>query len=148
MSLELWVPRPDAKPDINNLFDMMLVFQEEIDKKSDKESKLLEAHYAARALRSCLSNVFESIDNLTVVTRMALVDSVEEASAGLLVENVGLHSQLETVQFTSMPPHMPGVLTLGLDVEAMYKTDSPDETDLVLRGATVPITQVEYIETV
>ncbi len=147
MSLDLWVPRPDATPNIDNLFDMMLVMQEVIDVQKSREAKIRHAFFAVRALDACLRQSSETRDNLTVVTKLAVVDSVEEEQAGLVVENVGLHSQLDSVNFTSIPPYVPGSLTLGLDVEAMYKASNPTETDLILRGATVPIDQIEYIET-
>ena len=144
---ELWIPQPNKQPDIENLYDMMLVFQEQIDKEAARSAKIQQATFALRALSVCLKQLPDEERQISVVTHLAVIDSTEEKGKGAIAEHVGLRGMIEDVHCINIGERVPLSVSLGIDVISMFPPDSPEEDDLVLSTAKTPINSVRYIET-
>lgn len=144
---ELWIPQPNKQPDVTNIYDMMLVFQEQIDKEIGKYAKIQQATFALRALSMCLKQLPDEERQISVVTHLAVIDSTEEEGKGAIAEHVGLRGMIEDVHCINIGQRVPMSVSLGIDVISMFPPDSPDDDDLILSTAKAPISSVRYIET-
>lgn len=75
---ELWTPRPDKHPDVSNIYDMMMVFQETLDAHEDIKDKIKTAEFAIKALGRGLMLMDEETKQVSVVTNFVVLDSVEK----------------------------------------------------------------------
>lgn len=145
---EFWVPQPNKHPDVSNLYDMMVVFQEQLDLTPGREAKIHLAKLALRALASSLDSLTDEERQVSVVTGLAFIHSTEHDKQGAMVENVGLSGLIEDVHCVHMGETLPMAVSLGLDVVSIFPPDSPEDNDLILSIAKAPINSVRYIETI
>jgi hypothetical protein len=145
---ELWIPQPNKQPNVTNLYDMMVVFQEKIDHETDRESKLNSARFALHALAMCLEELKDDgYDEITVVSGLAIIDSTEDDGSLLLANDIGLRGNVSDVCCVQLESHVPVSLALGMEVMSVFPASSPDENGIILGTAKAPINNIRYIET-
>lgn len=143
---ELWIPQPDKTPDIENLFDMMLLFQEQIDGLEGRETKIYHAMIALRALSVGLKRMDDDEKRITLVTGLAVIDDTEEAGKGGIVEHVGIDGLIEDVHCIQVGERVPISISLGIDAFTIFPSHDPEDADHVFSNAKTPISRVSYIE--
>ncbi len=144
---ELWIPQPDKQPDVTNLYDMMLLFQEQLDKEQSMEGKIQCATFALKALSRCMETLSDNERQISVVTGLAVIDSTDRPGSGMIAEDIGLRGMIEDVHCINIGERLPLSVSLGIDVFSAFPEDSPEQDDLILSTAKAPIARVRYIET-
>lgn len=144
---ERWIPQPEKHPDVGNIYDMMLVFQEQLDQASDHYSKMHEAKVALSALGHALDRLDDDKRQISMTTELALIDDTKVPNKGALVKNIGMAGLVDRIDVVKLGEHMPLSLSLGVDVMCLFPRHAPDELDYVVTGARTPIQNVHYIET-
>jgi len=144
---ELWLPQSGNTPDVTNLYDMMLVFQEEVDSKEKREDKIVTASFAVRTLAKSLKELDEDQKQISLTTEFAILDSTEGKRSGIIARRVGMRGMLDDIHGVSLGKTLPLALTLGIDVVSIFPINEPDDVDYVMTNAKAPINKVHYIET-
>lgn len=144
---ELWIPQPDKRPDITNIFDLMMVFQEKIDSVFDKERKFHEARIALKALTASLKHLNEDERQLTIVTGLAIIEPLEQEKTGTILEDVGLNGIIDDLHYVSIGSTLPPTLAIGLDTMTFFPADDPDDIGYAMSQSKAPISSVHFIET-
>lgn len=143
---ELWIPQPNKHPDVTNLYDMMLLLQEQLDKEDSREGKIQSATFALRALAHTLDSLSEDERQVSVVTGLAVIDSTHESGKGEIAEHIGLRGMIEDVHCINIGERLPLSVSLGLDVVSVFPESAPEENEYVLTTAKAPINRIRYIE--
>ncbi len=143
---ELWVPGTTLNPDPNNLFDMMEIFQSEIDRESSRQRQINTAILAARSLAATLEKLSPEDKAVSLVAQFAIIDSMEHADSYMVVENVGMIGGIKDINCVSLGERLPLSISLNLDIEYLFPPSNPDDADLRLSTGNVPINRVSYIE--
>lgn len=144
---ELWIPQPDKHPNVANLYDMMMVFQEQLDEVPYSEEKMTIARTALRALSVGLQEMDDNARQVAVVTDLAIIDRTSQAGMGDMVKDIGLRGIIDDVHCVSVGEQLPWSVSLGIDVVSIFPHDNPDDIDYVLSNAKAPINKIHYIET-
>lgn len=144
---ELWIPQQNKKPDITNIFDMMMVFQEKIDSVWEQDAKIHEARIALRALAISLHYMDDDEKQITVVTGLAIIDDTEEEKKGSIVKEVGISGFIDDVHCIQVGATLPMAVSLGIETFTLFRANDPEAADIMLSNAKTPINSVRYIET-
>lgn len=144
---ELWIPQPDKHPNVENLYDMMMVFQEQLDNLSSGTDKFHMARVALKALSLGLKDMDEDLRQVAVVTDLAIIDRTSEVGKGDLVEGIGMRGMIDDVHCISIGDKLPMAVSLGLDIVSIFPHGSPDDVDYVMSNGKAPINKVHYVET-
>lgn len=144
---ELWIPQPGKTPDITNIFDMMVLFQEKLDTIHDPVEKQVEAIFALKALTVNLKSMDEDEKRITLVTDFAIIDDTEDKSKGGIVEAVGIDGLIDEVHCIQVNERLPWSVSLGLEAFTIFPAHDPESADIILSNAKTPIISVRYIET-
>lgn len=143
---ELWVPSTTDMPDPTNLFDMMELFQEEIDNQRTREARLQTAIMAAKSLAHTLRTQSFEDKSISLVTDFAIVDSIEEEGTGAVVRDIGIIGEIRDVNCISLGERLSLSVALALDIAYLFPPQDPSEGDMLLSTGNVPISKVRYIE--
>ena len=143
----LWVPSPNNYPDTHNLFDMMLVFQEQIDAIPEPTQKIPAARHALKLLGAEVDLLEEDTRQIVVNTKLVVIDSTVSPDKGAIIEDVGLQGFLDDVGYLSLGHHLKPSLTLDINVLSLFTANRVGENDYVLSMGRAPIDRVNYIET-
>lgn len=148
---ELWIPQTNQYPDVSNIYDIMMVFQDKIDEHEELESSIDDVRIAVTCMSKAIHRLRADDKEVNVATRAAILDSVEEVEnpVRILQNDIGLAGTLLDVH--AEPLELDGIyqyyLTLRMDVMSMYPLAEPTNGDFLLRQGSVPIIKVDYIET-
>lgn len=145
--LELWIPAANKKPDVGNIYDLMLTFQDHIDRAETHFARYECARFAVDALARASERLPEDSKEVTVLSRLALIDSTEKPGSLLLANNIGLRGTISNIQCVEIEQKIPLSLALKIDVLSVFKPENPDDSDYLLTTANAPISLVEYIAT-
>lgn len=146
---ELWIPRLEETYDVSNVYDVMLFFQDELDKVNSTEHAENWRDFAAGALKTlsyAIKNMSFEERQISVATNLAIMANTEDTTVRLKVENIGLRGTLQDAHCMTLSRTIPPSIALGMDVESFYPIDNPDDGGLVLTTAVTPIAKVHYIE--
>lgn len=144
---ELWTPQPNKHPDVTNLYDMMMVFQEKLDTYDDHKLKIEEAKFAMKALGTSLSLMDDEVKQVSVVTSFVVLDSIDNDETGIITQDVGLNGILDDIHCIQIRNKNMVSVSLGIDVVTMFSTREPTELTYAMTNAKAPIDRVQYIET-
>lgn len=144
---ELWIPSREDRAEVSSVFDLMLHFQNEIDAITHRNERLGMANIAIGALRRKFNDLSESQREVTVVSDVAYIDSVEEEDTILVADNIGMSGSIADVQIFQVGESIPMSVSLALDVHTIFKRDSPEDRGALFGSAKAPIGLVQYIET-
>lgn len=144
---ELWLPQPQNKPDVSSIYDMMLVFQEDLDSKETRDDKIVAATFAVLTLAKCLRELDEDQKQISLTTELAILDGTEYPQKFNIVRSVGMRGMLDDIHGISMGSSLPLTISLGIDAISLFSIDEPDRVDYVMTNAKAPINKVHYIET-
>lgn len=146
---ELWIPNLNGNPDVENIFDMMLLFQEQLDSVADPADTASWQEIARLGLRSLAASLnalsFEE-RQVSVATNMAIVKSIEDAKTSWEVEDVGLRGSLDDIHCMKLGSAAMPAYALGIDVEAFFTIGDPADGDIIMTAAVTPIRHVQYVE--
>lgn len=144
---ELWIPQPDKHPDITNLYDMMMVFQEDLFTVWDDHELERRAGSAALMLARNLRAMPAELRDISLLTDIAIVDDGEENSDHRVVKDVGILGTIDDVYCISINDRLPMSLSLNLKVANVFEATDPDALSFAPSQAIVPIRHVRHIET-
>lgn len=144
---ELWIPQPEKHPDITNVYDMMMVFQDELDKKENRKAQYNFAMFAVESLKIALDRLDMEERDVTVATRLALINSTEDEHTVIVARDIGMQGSVQTVDCVELEEYVPLSLSLGMDVMSVFPLYSPDDGDYLFSTARTPISKVDYIRT-
>ena len=143
---ELWKPNANKKIDVTNVYDMMMVFQDQIDSELTPEAKFEAAQIAVR----CMARVVHKLDDerrrISFTSDLALIDG-SEAFDREIVEGVGVTGILDDVHGITIGDRLPLSMSLHVDVTNIFPMGEPIDAELVAAGVIAPISKVHYIET-
>jgi hypothetical protein len=145
---ELWIPNLNDTPDVTNVYDMMVLFQEQLDEvrtPDDIHSWRALAEGALRSLSRAIKEMPFEERQISVATNLALVKSVEEQDKMLEVANVGLRGSLYDVDCIKRGAGFQPELSLAMDVESFFPITDPSDGDFIFTTASTPIGKVQYI---
>lgn len=148
---ELWIPGLNEMPDVNNVYDMMLLYQEHLDEVSDPEDTHTWHSVAIGALRVLSTNLKEmSFEErqINVATNMAVMSNPEDESVQWRVEDVGLQGMLYDVHCIKLGRGAMPAIALGIDARSYFSIAEPEQAEAMFTTVTAPIAQVQYIEPV
>lgn len=145
---ELWTPRPENHyPDPTNIYDMMMVFQEQLDQGETVQSKIETARFAIVSLRSNLEEMAGEARQVTLATEVAIFSSNKDAGTGTLAENVGMNGLLDNIHcIRAEDQNLPFALSLGIDAVNVFPIDEPEKADCIVSNAKAPISRIRSIE--
>lgn len=143
---ELWVPSTTDMPDPTNLFDMMELFQEQIDQALTREARFQTAIIAAKSLAHTLRSQSFEDKSISLVTDFAIVDSIEEEGSGEVMRDVGIIGEIRDINCISLGERLTLSVALALDIAYLFPPEEPEEAGLILSTGNVPISKVRYIE--
>lgn len=143
---ELWLPKSSSNPDIENVFDLMEVFQEGIENREAYEDKIMLARQAAISLARIIKRLEDEQRAVCLETQLAVVRSTEHEDHHIVVKDVGVIGDLTDANVIQLGEHVPMSLAMELDVTHFFNPADPDESDIILTSGNVPITHVNYIE--
>ncbi len=145
---DLWIPNL-GETNVHNVYDMMLLYQAELDRVSNPEHIESWHGMAMSALRVLFAEIkamSHEERQINVASEFVLMASTEDHTAHIQVENVGLRGRLDDVHCIKMGRTVMPAIALAIDVESVYPITNPDQGDLVLTAAVAPIAKVHYIE--
>ena len=146
---ELWTPRPYETQNVTNIFDMMMLYQEQLDSADTLATRQMYAQFAHTALKRMLRRMPDADRNLMVVTDLTVIEEFDDQQQTAVIEQgVGLHGELLDVNCIQMPEtEVPIALSLSMDVTSLFPVDDPDNLVALMNNAKAPISNVRYIET-
>jgi hypothetical protein len=143
---ELWKPNANYTIDVTNVYDMMMVFQDQIDSEPTPEAKFEAAQIAVR----CMARVVRELDDerrqISFTSDLALIDGSEEFDREIL-EGVGITGILDDVHGITIGDRLPLSMSLHVDVMNIFPMGEPIDTGFVAASVIAPISKVHYIET-
>jgi hypothetical protein len=148
---ELWIPGLNEMPDVANVYDLMLLYQEQLDTVSDPadiHSWHAVAIGALRVLSTTLQEKSFEERQVNVATNLAVVTSLEDESRQWRVEDVGLQGMVCDVQCIKLGRGAMPAIALGIDARSFFPMTDPDQKEPMFTSVTAPIAQVQYIEPV
>lgn len=104
--------------------------------------------FALKALGNGLRMLNDDELQVTVMTKLAILDSTERQGSGAIATDIGLNGVIEDVHCVQVNERFPWAVSLGIDVVSVFLGDDPDDTDYVMTNAKTPIGSVRYIETI
>ena len=145
---ELWTPRPYETQNVTNIFDMMMLYQEQLDSADTVATRTMYARFAHTALKRMLGRMPHSERNLMVVTDLTVIEEFDDQQTAVIEQGVGLHGELLDVNCIQMPEaEVPIALSLSMDVTSLFPVEDPDNLVTLMNNAKAPISNVRYIET-
>lgn len=146
---ELWTPRPENHyPDTANIYDMMMVFQEQLDNGETEHSRIETARFAIVSLRSSLEEMASEARQVALTTEIAIFSNNQDAGTGALVQNVGMSGLIDNIHCIRAEDFsLPFALSLGVDAVNVFPIDEPEKSDCVVSNAKAPISRVRSIKT-
>lgn len=146
---ELWIPGLSEMPDVTNVFDMMLLYQEQLDEVKNPDDTQSWHPLAIGALRALSASIkampFED-RQISVATDLAVLRNTEDMEKQWEVENVGLRGSLYDVNCIKMGAGALPAISLAMEVESFFDISDPDDSSLIFTSATAPINHVHYIK--
>ncbi len=143
---ELWIPQPSKLPDITNIFDLMLVFQEQLDFEKESATKMLLAKTAVMSLARHVKELHVTERSISLVTDTAIVDTEPELTNGQRVDTIGIVGIMQDVHGISIGESLPLSISLDINVLRTFSVIDPDDQSYNLQTAITPISRVHYIE--
>jgi hypothetical protein len=144
---ELWIPEADKNPDLSNLYDLMTVFQEQIESIDSRDTKMYCAKIATVSLARILNRLPKGERRVSLKTDLAIVDAQEDISQGQIVESLGIIGTVQDIHCVSLSNIVPLSLSLDIDVVKTFDFNDPDVDSYIHSNAITPIHKVQYIET-
>lgn len=143
---ELWTPDTNKIPDVTNLFDMMLVFQEQLDNIADPSAKFTAACIALRSLSATLRNTEAEEEQVVVATTLAVVGTDQPVSQ-VFRQDVGLSGFVFDVDCISRGEYLAPSIAININAVSLHPAEDPDDLEYIMTTARAPINHVRYIET-
>lgn len=141
---EIWKPHPNKQPDVTNLYDMMLIFQEDLYTVWDDQELERRAGNAAIKLARSLREISPQRRQVSLVADIAIVNESEEAR---ILENIGVLGVVDDIYCISIADRLPMSLSLNIEVVNIFEALNPDEVSFAPTQAIVPIRHVNHIKT-
>ena len=143
---ELWVPKTNGEIDVTNMFDMMMVFQEQIDSEPTEAGKFKLAKHSVGLMCRLVEGLDDDAKFISLTTDLAMVDRSHD-SERQIQEGIGLRGILDDVSGLKIDGSLPLTMSLGINVLDAFPMGEPDDFMRIPNSAITPITMVHYIET-
>jgi hypothetical protein len=143
---ELWKPNTNYTIDVTNVYDMMMVFQDQIDSEPTPEAKFEAAQIAVRCMARAVRELDDDRRQISFTSDLALVDGSDEFDRDIL-EGVGITGILDDVHGITIGNRLPLSMSLHVDVMSIFPMGEPIDVGFVAASAIAPISKVHYIET-
>lgn len=144
---EIWTPPIKAGlPDVHNPLDMAMHLQREIETQKDSQLR----YELAKKTLNLLILHFEENEALfaqsSVGAKEALIESTDQDRQVLgLVNSIGLVGDIHGFSYLGIEHYNFGIV-LDIEAEYLFSLDQPDDGNMIMRPARVPIRSLEYIE--
>ncbi len=149
---ELWVPAFTENPDIDNIFDMTMLYQERLFQFDDLASAEPHASIAINSLNAHVQTLTPRQKDLTVRTHGSIIESMANPDNRVFMDtDVGIQGKFKEVQpiplkiGNGVPQYH---LAIILGIHKIFLGSSPDDVDQLTVEGAVPITMVDAIESV
>ena len=143
---ELWTPNANYTIDVNNVYDMMMVFQDRIDAEMTPEAKFQVARFAVVSMGRMVRELDDDKRLISLTADMVLLDGTDDVDREI-VEGLGVTGILDDVHGVSVGNRLPLAMSLQIDVLNVFPMGEPMNNDLAPGSAIAPINKVHYIET-
>lgn len=143
---ELWMPGPKLSVDVENVFDMMELFQQELDAIRDREKKIRFGLHAATTLSYVIHRAAVDDLEISLSTDFAILQRTSERSYQEVLGAVGIVGRVVDANIISLGEVLPPSVAMEVDVEHVFNPSEPEETAAIFGSGNVPIGSVNYIE--
>ena len=147
---ELWTPTSNESTDVGNIFDMMLVFQDQLEvigyEGGQKEQWYPVAMYAVQSLAHQLSLLSKKERMVQIDAEYAWVEAVAGLNAYVPYGEIGLRGELIDVHGSMEPGDRVPQISVALFAENMFSLEDPDLTTGLQMPAITPITKIRSVE--
>lgn len=146
---ELWTPQARELPDVANIYDMMMLFQDQLAviefEGGGKEQWFPVAAWGIVALARQLKGLSEDDRQVRVETNLTWMQSTDDPRINMPVKGCGIIGSFVDVHGVSHGDSVPKI-SMAMEVESMYMLDEPDNVWPALTPSVTPITDVRAIE--
>lgn len=139
----LWIPQSNKVPDVNNLFDMALVFQQTIVEQETQDDKIAAARLALESLGTHFNLMDKEERELSLETELALYLPDQETMR--MVYDIGMRGELSGISFMHIGNISVG-LTLGIETTETFSPRDPSSCEPTSMWLSAPIQAINYIE--
>lgn len=143
---ELWKPNANNTIDVTNVYDLMMVFQDQIDGEPTPEAKFEAAQIAVRCMARLVRGLDDERRQISFTSDLALVDEPKELHTEIL-QGVGVTGILDDVHGVTIGGRLPLSMSLRVDVMNIFPMGEPIDKVLAPASVIAPISKVHYIET-
>lgn len=141
---ELWVPETDKMPDIDNMYDMMLVMQEALIGMESIDDRIKHARFAIDALGAHFDRMEAERRSVALHAQTALYEHEEDSIR--MVYDIGIRGEISSIKYIQLH-NMQFGLSLAVDTSETFSPFDPDACEPTQLEMVTPITAVQYIET-
>lgn len=141
---ELWIPETDKVPNIDNMYDMMLVMQEALLGMESSDDRIKHARFAIDALGAHFDRMEAERRSVAMHAQTALYEHDEESIR--MVYDIGIRGEISSIKYVHLANLQFG-LSLSVDTSETFSPLDPDACEPTQLELVAPITGVQYIET-
>lgn len=111
------------------------------------EAQFAAANIAIRSLVHATRRLSVEEQEVSVVSGLAMFDSLDGEDALYTVEDVGMRGSINSIQGVRASIDEPITLHLNMDVHSVFLESAPDAANPLFGAASAPINKIKYIET-